>query len=103
MTVSFNAALAAYRAAAGVAGAEAKPEAGLATGGSFADMIGRVGEQAVAAGRAADATTLRAIAGKADVTEVVTAVANAEVALQSVVAVRDKVIEAYQEIMRMPI
>lgn len=103
MTVSFNAAVAAYRAASGVTGAEAKPEAGAATGGSFAELVGRVGEQVLASGREADMTTLKAISGKADVTDVVTAVANAEIALQSVVAVRDKVIEAYQEIMRMPI
>jgi flagellar hook-basal body complex protein FliE len=37
------------------------------------------------------------------VTDVVTAVTNAEVALDTVVAVRDRVISAYQEIMRMPI
>jgi flagellar hook-basal body complex protein FliE len=34
---------------------------------------------------------------------VVTAVAEAEAALQTVVAVRDRVIEAYKDIMRMPI
>jgi len=44
-----------------------------------------------------------AIAGKADIREVVTAVANAQMTLDTVVTVRDKVINAYNEIMRMPI
>ena len=53
--------------------------------------------------RQGEAETLKAAAGKADVTDVVTAVAEAEVTLQTVVAVRDRVIQAYQEILRMPI
>ena len=44
-----------------------------------------------------------AIAGEADVTDVVMAVTNAETTLQTVVAVRDRVMAAYQEILRMPI
>ena len=44
-----------------------------------------------------------AIQNKADLTEVVTAITNAEVTLQTVVAVRDRMISAYQQIMRMPI
>ncbi len=47
MTVSFNAAVAAYRAASGVRGGAAKPDVGAATGGSFAELVGRVGEQAL--------------------------------------------------------
>ena len=42
-------------------------------------------------------------AGKADVVDVVTAVAESEAALETLVAVRDRVIAAYEEIMRMPI
>ena len=41
--------------------------------------------------------------GQVDIRDVVMAVNNAEVTLQTAVAVRDKVIAAYQEIMRMPI
>jgi flagellar hook-basal body complex protein FliE len=72
-------------------------------GASFADMLQQVGSDAVAAGRKADAASVAAIDGTADIAEVVTAVANAELALQTVVAVRDQVVAAYQEIMRMPI
>jgi flagellar hook-basal body complex protein FliE len=42
-------------------------------------------------------------AGKANVLDVVTAVAETEVAIDALVAVRDKVVQAYEEIMRMPI
>jgi len=41
--------------------------------------------------------------GKAELIDAVTAVASAETSLQSVIAIRDQVISAYQEIMRMPI
>ena len=44
-----------------------------------------------------------AVRGGADVTQVVTAVAEAETVLNTVMAVRDRVIAAYQEILRMPI
>ena len=42
-------------------------------------------------------------AGKANIVDVVTAVAETEVAIDTLVSVRDKVISAYEEIMRMPI
>ena len=46
---------------------------------------------------------MQAIKGTADMQDVVMAVSNAETALQTVVAVRDKVVTAYQEILQMPI
>ena len=57
----------------------------------------------VDAGRKADAQTLAAASGKANVVDVVTAVAETEVAVGTLVSVRDRVISAYEEIMRMPI
>ena len=42
-------------------------------------------------------------AGKANIVDVVTAVAETEVAVDALVAVRDRVIQAYEEIMKMPI
>ena len=54
-------------------------------------------------GRKSDAQTQAMAAGKANVVDVVTAVAETEVAIEALVAVRDKVIQAYEEIMRMPI
>jgi flagellar hook-basal body complex protein FliE len=60
-------------------------------------------ESALQSGQNAEAMTLQAIDGNAEVADVVTAVADAELALQTVVAIRDQVVAAYQEILRMPI
>jgi flagellar hook-basal body complex protein FliE len=70
---------------------------------SFSELVQQLTRDAVSAGKESEAVTAKAIAGQANVTDVVTALSNAEVALQTVVAVRDRVIQAYQDIMRMPI
>ncbi|HLL28394.1 MAG TPA: flagellar hook-basal body complex protein FliE [Xanthobacteraceae bacterium] len=57
----------------------------------------------VAQGHEVDAKATALAAGKADLIDVVTAVAESEVAVGTLVSVRDKVISAYEEIMRMPI
>ncbi|MCT4657314.1 MAG: flagellar hook-basal body complex protein FliE [Cohaesibacter sp.] len=54
-------------------------------------------------GQIAEKTASQMVTGKADVVDVVTAVAETEVALETLVSVRDRVISAYEEIMRMPI
>jgi flagellar hook-basal body complex protein FliE len=76
---------------------------GAGEAGGFADLvrqaIGVVGET----GRAADQQSLAAATGRADLVDVVTAVAESESALETLVAVRDRVIASYEEIMRMPI
>jgi flagellar hook-basal body complex protein FliE len=54
-------------------------------------------------GQKSDAQTRHAVNGKANMVDVVTAVSETEVAIDAVVAVRDKVIAAYEEIMKMPI
>ena len=70
---------------------------------------GTAGLEARAAERAADtllegeSQSLQAAAGTADLTEVVMAVSKAEMTLETVVTLRDKVVQAYQEILRMPI
>ncbi len=83
-------------AAADTGAAAAKPE-------GFADMVRRAADDVVHAQKAAERQAVQAVEGKADLSGVVAAVAEAEVTLQAVVAVRDRVIEAYKEIMRMPI
>lgn len=78
-----------------------------ATGGTaasgFGDMLGRAMQGAVDAGHAADTQSMQAISGNGSITDVVTAVSKAELALQSTVAIRDRVVQAYQDIMRMAI
>ena len=76
---------------------------GDSTGPSFAallkDAVGSVAE----VGRKADAQTVSMAQGKANVMDVVTAVAETDVAVSTLVSVRDRVIQAYEDIMRMPI
>lgn len=55
------------------------------------------------AGNAAETAVTNAAMGKGDLVDVVTAVAAAEATLETVISVRDEVIKAYQDIMRMPI
>ncbi|MFP5469664.1 MAG: flagellar hook-basal body complex protein FliE [Alphaproteobacteria bacterium] len=73
------------------------------TGPSFADLVKDSIGDAVNTTRTSETASLNAISGKTDVVDLVTAINDAEMTLQTVVAVRDRVIQAYQEIMRMPI
>ncbi len=63
------------------------------------DAVGSVAE----VGRKADAQTVAMVQGKANVMDVVTAVADTDVAFSTLVSVRDKVISAYEDIMKMQI
>ena len=56
-----------------------------------------------AVGHKSDAQANAVAMGKANMIDVVTAVAETEIAIQTLVSVRDKVIAAYEEIMKMPI
>lgn len=91
---------AAYRAADALPQAAAGPSAG---GSGFGAALARAMDQAVEVGRAADAASTRALTGEGSVTDVVLAVGRAEITLQTAVAVRDRVVAAYQDVMRMPI
>ena len=73
------------------------------TGTDFATVLKDATKMAIGTAKGAEQASLAAVAGKADIREVVAAVGNAEMTLQTVVNVRDKVINAYNEIMRMPI
>jgi flagellar hook-basal body complex protein FliE len=73
------------------------------TDGSFANLLGRALDGAIATGHQADAQAAQAISGHGDLTQVVTAVSRAELALQTTTAVRDRVLQAYQDIIKMPI
>lgn len=70
---------------------------------TFAELLGKVAQDAIDSSKQAETMTAKAVTGEADLMEVVSAVSNAEVTLQTVVAVRDRVMSAYQEILRMPI
>jgi flagellar hook-basal body complex protein FliE len=70
---------------------------------NFASLVRDAAGSAIDTMKNSETMSAKAIAGKADLNEVVQAVTNAEVTLQTVLAVRDKVIQAYQDIIRMPI
>ena len=71
--------------------------------GSFASMLKDAVGAVAEAGRKSDAQAKAMANGKSNMVDVVTAVAETEVAVDAVVAVRDRVIQAYEEIMKMPI
>ena len=84
----------------GVAPTSAAAEA---PGSAFADLVKNAVNDTVQASRHAEAKMAAHTVGKAELVDVVTAVASAETSLETAMAVRDQVISAYQEIMRMPI
>ncbi|WP_313433861.1 flagellar hook-basal body complex protein FliE [Novosphingobium sp.] len=73
------------------------------TGGNFAGMVESMVTDASTSLRTAEAESVKQVAGKGDLIDVVTAIGAAETALDTVVAVRDRVVNAYSEIMRMQI
>ncbi len=103
--------LAAASAYASVARLAANPSLALArppgTEGnnetSFASVLKEAISSVSETGRKSDMQTRAMANGKSNMVDVVTAVAETEVAIDAVVAVRDKVIAAYEEIMKMPI
>ncbi|GAB4523291.1 MAG: flagellar hook-basal body complex protein FliE [Parvularculaceae bacterium] len=98
---AIKAAQAYAKAQTGGPGAEG---AGDAVGApSFADMVKDAIGDAKETMAVGEATSIAGIKGEAELVDVVSAIASAEVTLETVVAVRDRVISAYQEIMRMPI
>ena len=109
MTPKITDAISAYRSAANpfesleraASGGEAEGAEGAGT--DFASVLKDAAKVAIGDAKGAEKASMGAIAGKADIREVVAAVANAEMTLETVVNVRDKVINAYNEILRMPI
>jgi flagellar hook-basal body complex protein FliE len=102
MTItSMSQALSAYGAA--LQRARAAPSAGGAAPSGFAGLLRAETEATRAALHAGEAKAVEALTGKASLQDVVEAVTEAELSLQKMTAVRDRVISAYQEIMRMPI
>lgn len=90
----------AYQAAARAS----QPAAGGAEGGAdFGNLVQEAIRQAGQSANAVENQAMAVAAGRGDIVDVVTAIAAAEAQLQTVIAVRDQVISAYQEIMRMPI
>jgi len=97
-------AAAAYRAAA----QNAAPAAAGVTpadlpGGSFSDFLSGAVKDSINTIRTGEQAATAQVQGKANIVDVVNQVNAAELTLDTVVAVRDKVVAAYQSIMNMPI
>ena len=71
--------------------------------GSFGSAVTQALGQAVQTGHTADDQAMQALSGGGNLTDVVTALSHAEMTLQAATAIRDRVVQAYQDIMKMPI
>ena len=79
----------------------AAPTAGA--GLSFADALGQVANKTIGTLQHAEQMSIKALKGDADTRQIVDAVMGAEQALQTAVAIRDKIVSAYLEVSRMGI
>jgi flagellar hook-basal body complex protein FliE len=81
------------------------PTAAVQPGGDlgFDSVLKQVTTDAIGSLKAGEAASISAIQGKDSTRHVVEALMSAEQALQTAVAVRDKVVQAYQEVIRMSI
>ena len=108
ITTPFNAAAAAYGNASKLINQNAAPKKDLLAqteqgGQNFAQMLANQVQGVVDTGKASDQMSIDMVNGKANVVDMVTALSQTEIAIESMVTVRDRVISAYEEIMRMPI
>jgi flagellar hook-basal body complex protein FliE len=70
---------------------------------SFGTALSNALGGAVQTGQQADAQAVQGLNGQGDLTQIVTSVTQAQLALQTTVALRDRMVQAYQSIMNMPI
>lgn len=78
-------------------------DASSGAGTAFSSLVENSIQDVATATKQSEITGAQAIAGNADMVDVVTAVSNAELMVNTVVSVRDKVISAYNDILKMPI
>lgn len=107
MTANINNALSAYQNALNrigntAASNKAEEEISSSAQGSFSQLVRESVSSFEQTTKQSEELSMKAMIGQADIQDVVTAVSNAEIALETVVSVRDKMISAYKEIMQMP-
>ena len=88
---------------AGVTAPSAPSAGGGAAGANFGAALSAAIQGAVDTGHAAETASMKAITQGGNVTEVATALSRAELTLQTATAVRDRMLQAYQDIMRIQI
>lgn len=69
----------------------------------FGSILSDTLAQTIHSGHAAEAQSAQGLMGHGDVTKIVTAVSNAQLALQTTTVLRDRMVQAYQDVMRMAI
>jgi flagellar hook-basal body complex protein FliE len=77
--------------------------ASAAPAGGFGDILKSAMSDVMKSTKTAETQMAAQVHGKAELVDVITAISAAESSLETVMAVRDQVISAYQEILRMPI
>jgi flagellar hook-basal body complex protein FliE len=93
----------AYAAVQDAAGAGLADQAAKTQGPDFGHMVSQAVSQAVGDSRNAEAQMTAQVQGKANLVDVVTAISSAQTSLDTMIAVRDQMIAAYQQIMNMSI
>jgi flagellar hook-basal body complex protein FliE len=73
------------------------------TDGSFGATVQQALQQAVQTGQEAEDQATKVLKGGGSLTDVVVALSHAEMTLQTATAIRDRVVQAYQDIIKMPI
>ena len=97
------AAAAAYRAVAQATAQTPSVTPANLPGGNFSDFLAGAIKDSISTIRQGETSATQQVQGKANIVDVVQSVNAAELTLDTVVAVRDKVVAAYQSIMNMPI
>jgi flagellar hook-basal body complex protein FliE len=90
-------------AAAEAYGRVDRGESSSAGSTDFGSTLQRALQGAVEDLHTADTKTAEALTGGGNLTDVVTALSRAELTLQTAGAIRDRVVQAYQDIIKMPI
>ena len=99
-TVAANA----YAALSRIVESGGAEKGGASAGGpSFSALLKDAVGSVLDAGKKSDHQTMAMASGKANVMDVVTAVAETDVAVSTLVSVRDRVIQSYEDILKMPI
>ena len=93
----------AYAAIQGTGLGQTAGAGGAAPTADFGSMLRNAVGDVVQSSRAAETQMAQHAAGRGNLIDAVTAISSAEASLETVMAIRDQVITAYQEIMRMPI
>src|SRR5690242_12455574 len=96
-------AAAAYQQMARIGAGAPSASTASAPGQGFGAMLHDAMKDAVGTMRTGEEAAAQGATGKGDIVQVVNAVTSAELTLETVVAIRDRVIAAYQDIMKMPI